>query len=221
MRNRAKLASLALAVSLIVVVTASEALANTLSFSNRNFRTTFTPMSFSSAANGGGIRIECNVTMEGSFHLNSIAKVAGNLIGHITRAIAEQEMCTGGLIWALNGTELQGGVAVPQTLPWHVRYRGFTGALPAITTVRIEIVGASFLGSIIGVACLYRSTEANPVRAILTRNAGGTIASVSLDEAASIPKAVGGGLCPANIFARGTGTFWLLNTTNSISLSLI
>jgi len=94
--------------------------ANRLSVSNRNFRITWTELMFTS----GATSISCPLTLEGSFHYWTIAKVERALIGNISRASFGSASCPGG-----HATALQ------ETLPWHVTYDGFRGVLPRITEI--------------------------------------------------------------------------------------
>src|SRR5438270_9952949 len=105
--------------TVMMALAVSSASAAHLSTGNQNFRTVYTSLNFAEPSGFFGT-ISCRVTMEGSFHSATIAKVIGSLIGYVTRATAAT--CTGG------------GATINQpSLPWHVRYGGFTGTLPSIT----------------------------------------------------------------------------------------
>jgi hypothetical protein len=124
----------------------SSASARELSLSNQSFRAAFSSVE---AAGFGGI-IRCQVTLEGSFHSRTLRKAAGTLIGYITRAISGP--CSGGTTTILTST-----------LPWHVRYSGFVGALPEITSISSHVIGASFrVRESAGIACLVRTTATEP-----------------------------------------------------------
>jgi hypothetical protein len=93
----------------------------------------------------------CHITLEGSLHTRTIAKTAGSLIGYITSAIL-------GPCPSITATVLR------ETLPWHIRYSGFEGTLPAITSDRVHIINAAWrIRESGGVTCLARSTAAEPV----------------------------------------------------------
>jgi len=50
-----------------------------------------------------------------------------------------------------------------ETLPWHIRYSGFEGALPEIRSITARIVNSSWrIGEPGGVGCLARSTATEP-----------------------------------------------------------
>jgi hypothetical protein len=80
-----------------------------------------------------------------------MAKVAGSLIGYITRA--DLGICQAGTATVLTST-----------LPWHVRYSGFRGTLPEINRIFTHIIGASWrVRESGGIACLARSSTSEPV----------------------------------------------------------
>jgi hypothetical protein len=107
-------AAVAIAVMALNVTTAT---ARTLSIGpSQQFRETFNDIESSF----GEIRNDCRLTLEGSLHARTIAKVAGALLGYITRFATGQ--CT------------QGTTILTETLPWHVRY-----APPAPPTGRLEM----------------------------------------------------------------------------------
>jgi hypothetical protein len=153
--------------------------ANRLSINSRLIRIRWTVLTFSAGTNS----IRCALTLEGSFHSGTIRKVERALIGHISRASIAA--CSGGSTTVLN-----------ETLPWHVRYAGFTGTLPTIRTILFQINGLSIgfqpSGSL---RCLLRATEVTPARFIATLEAGGVFSSVSAEEGAEIPLTGEGGLC--------------------------
>jgi hypothetical protein len=110
----------ALCVALAATVMAlgvTTAAARNFSVGNQNFRWTFSNLEFEAA----GVTDTCRVTLEGSLHARTIAKVAGSLLGYITRVTTGQ--CS------------QGTTILNETLPWHLRYEGFSGRLPNITLI--------------------------------------------------------------------------------------
>lgn len=138
---------------------------------------------------GGFQTTRCNVTLEGSFHSRTLSKVAESLIGYINRA-------------SVGGCEAGTATILTETLPWHVRYTSFAGALPNITAISTKVVGTAFrIREPFGIECLSRSTVEAPTTGTYNREAGGRITN-----------AVIGGTIPCGSF---TGT--LSGTSNSIS----
>lgn len=213
--------AMALAGTVVLLVAVGTASANRLSISNQNFRVVWRSLGF--YGTGSGFSAECSVTMEGSFHSRTITKTPGALIGFITR-MAIAHPCPGGEgeVWALNGSErIEAlGLTTFNRLPWHVRYRGFTGSLPNITDLRLEVVDASFIAKQLSLLCLYRSTAASPL--VLVANlSGGTIEAMETDINALIPLSNSSIFCPATAWISGVGTVSLLGTTTSINVRLI
>jgi hypothetical protein len=162
--GRALLLSAVLALTL-----AAGASANRLGFSSPTFRVLFPP----------GVRegfIICPMTLEGSFHSQTIRKIEEALIGYITRAHLHEALCTGG-----TGRFLQ------ESLPWHLRYAAFTGALPAITSIITRAIGVSFSATTLGRTCLYVTTTETPGIAIWGREPFGAIRSFRWGENERIP----------------------------------
>src|SRR5215216_5131223 len=112
--------------------------ARSLSTSSQTFRAGFDRLDFISA-----FSLECPATLEGSLHSRTIAKVAGNLIGYITRAVL--------------GRCIKGSATIlTASLPWHVRYVGFEGTLPAIARLITTYSGSQFQirEPVFGATCL-------------------------------------------------------------------
>jgi len=127
-----------------LVATAS---ARNFSIDNQSLRATFRDVEFHLPA--GSVR--CEVILEGSFHRRTMAKVSGSLIGYITRAVLGP--CGGGTA----SIQLE-------TLPWHIRYSGFQGALPNIISLITHIIEVGIrIREVNGIACLFRSSAAQPV----------------------------------------------------------
>jgi len=80
---------------------------------------------------GGFGTVECEVKLSGSLHTRTATKTVNSLIGYITE-----------------GTVLRcsrGSATINQaSLPWHRRYRSFTGTLPNITGQSETITGAEW-----------------------------------------------------------------------------
>jgi hypothetical protein len=176
----------------------SSASARFLSISNTNIRATFTRVDFE----GGFGTTECRVTLEGSLHSRTIPKVRDTLIGFITSAIVESPRC-------IRGT----ATILTESLPWHVRYVGFTGALPAISTIITNVSGSRFqIREPFGITCL---ASGGIPSGTYTREAGGAISGVAIT-----------GTSPTNCGPEGTlrstgGQLFLLGTTTRISIRLI
>jgi hypothetical protein len=198
----------ALAAAFSLAHAVDSASANHLSYSSQGFRIVWTSLTFSEA--GGNFPIRCPVTLEGSFHSATVAKVREALVGYITRAIVNNPGCTEGQATILR-----------ESLPWHVRYQSFTGALPAITGVRHYLIGAAFqIEPGLGIVCLARSSERFPAAGDAQREAGGNVTTLEPDSTLAIP--VTGTACPeAGIFSGSGEVFVLGSSERRVKLSLI
>jgi hypothetical protein len=124
----------------------ASATARSFNLSSQTIRATFTEVIFEGPF---GVT-NCQVTLEGSLHSRTVVKSVGTLMGYITRA-------------ALGPCSVGTATILALTLPWHVRYAGFTGTLPAISTLVTNMIGASFrIRETFGVFCLARSTTTEP-----------------------------------------------------------
>jgi hypothetical protein len=222
MRNRTKVIMTALTAALTLAVAVSSAGARRVELSNQQIRVVWSTTSKLTFANAeGGLTAACPVTLEGSFHSRTLSKVSGQLIGYITRAALTRASCvfTGGVedVRILNGVE-----TTTNTLPWHIRYDSFTGPLPRIETVRLQLVGASFVLTAFTVPCLYKSTAARPAFGDTTvnRETGAVTGLRALGEK-FIPLFEGGFLCPEEGRFNGLGSVTLLGTTTAISVRLV
>ena len=202
MRTRSKLLFVGLIAAIGLMAAVGTASANRLSVSSRTFTAIWRPLRFTGF--GGAISVTCSVTISGSFHSATIAKVRGALIGHINRATLDNSTCAGG-----SATILQA------SLPWHVRYDSFAGTLPNISRVRLGLVGAAFLLNV-GASCLYRSTAASPAFGNVLVGAGGAVTGLEAESGAAIPLQEGGFLCPAGGNFTNTGA-----VTPAITVRLI
>jgi hypothetical protein len=88
------------AATLLLATAITTASARNLSISEQSFRVTFSSLELVTEL----VTIRCRVTLEGSFHTRTIAKVPGSLVGAISRATVAHP-CTNGEAWADNGTE--------------------------------------------------------------------------------------------------------------------
>jgi hypothetical protein len=211
MRLYSKLFIGALAATALFASLATSASARNLSISNRNIRTAFAPLRFGSES----LTISCNVTLEGTFHSNTINKVINSLVGYITRATVDTPRCSdssGGTARALVRQE---------SLPWHIRYVGFIGTLPNVR-VRLQLINATFrlLGLPFGLSCDYR---ASPFGIVEGPAAGTNIntgnAFLRAEEGQSFESS-SSFLCPRGFF-QGRGAVTLLGTTTPITVRLI
>jgi len=110
-----------------------------------------------------GATTRCALTVEGSLHARTLAKVAGSLIGYITRV-------------DLGACEAGTATVLTTTLPWHVRYSGFEGLLPNITSIITHVIGASWrVREAEGIACLARSSTTEPVIGNYHRETAGRV----------------------------------------------
>jgi hypothetical protein len=218
-RHTTTLVMLAFAIGLLGAQVAS---ANRISTSNRRFRATFTP--FHTEDENGANVVDCDVTLEGSLHSATFAKVGNALIGQITRAEVNRLACNGGAIWLLNGTERIGMTTTTNTLPWHVRFVSYQGALPTFTGVTIVIIGFSMLvdSEEIADACLYASTTIEPYEATFNVGRGGVVSGLRNETATGIPFVSGGPFCWGTYHVGGQAIVRVLgSTTTGITLTLI
>ncbi|MGN6189049.1 MAG: hypothetical protein ACTHOE_09130 [Conexibacter sp.] len=143
-----KLLLAAVGATVLLGALVSTASATRLESSSQTLRTAFTSVRFRETF---GSTTDCAVTLEGSLHSRTIQKVAGTLIGYITRA--DLGPCAG------TGT----ATILTETLPWHVRYLAFSGTLPNITRLIINVIGSAFRVRFpTGSNCLARSTPEEP-----------------------------------------------------------
>jgi hypothetical protein len=216
MHIRTRLALASLAATLVFAAAADLAGARRIEVSEQRFRVVFPRVGYSSE----GTNVECSITLAGSFHSRTISKVSGQLIGYITSGNVHRP-CNAGEAWLLNGTERLPDGTAPATLPWHVRYESFSGTLPNITRIKIQIIGYSYLEICIGTSCLYKSTAARPV-ALFLEVSGGKITSANWDEAMRVPLFISGGiLCPAELVLAGAGEVTAAETTTRIAVRLV
>lgn len=197
----------ALAAALTMALAVGAARANTLSYSSQAFRIIWVSLTFSES--GGNFPITCPVTLEGSFHSRTVAKVRDALVAFITRALVNNPACSEG-----NATILS------ESLPWHVTFQGFSGALPSIISVRHYLIGAAFqIEPGLGIICLARSSARFPAAGDASREAGGNVTSLTPDSSLAIP--VTGTNCPSAGIFSGSGEVFVQGTTTRVRLTLI
>jgi hypothetical protein len=210
MRDHTKLVLAGLAATLLMAFAVTTANANHLSVSNQAFRVTWSLLTLS--GEGGSPTIKCPLTLEGSFHSATIAKTLGLLIGYVSRAIFGAGMaCQGGSATVLTNT-----------LPWHVTYEGFSGRLPAITSVRLLLRRVALVEEWLSVLCLYKENGTEQAAGEVTVEAGGNATRLVPDSTIRLPLFEGGIFCPNKGGFTGEGeTFLLGSTTTRIRLTLI
>lgn len=206
MRNRTKLIFTGLTAALLMSLAVSVASANSLSTSEPKFKAVWGQLRF--VEEGGGTLVECPVTLEGSFHSSTIAKVPGSLIGHVSRAV--KGAC---------GTEQ--ATILTATLPWHVTYQGIRGTLPNPEGIRVLLLGASFRLRIFGfIFCLSVTTAESPsngiIEGITYREGNGTVSTLSPEPSDSIPC---GGF--SGRFASAANVYRLGTTNQDVLIRLI
>lgn len=115
---------------------------------NQSIRAAFSEVIFREP---GGASTNCHVTLEGSLHSSTIAKVLGTLIGSVTRA-------------TLGRCEVGTATILTEALPWNIRYSGFQGRLPEITSLIVHVPGFAVRSRLSnGITCLSTSEANEPV----------------------------------------------------------
>jgi hypothetical protein len=122
---------------------------------------------------GGFGRTACPLlTLTGSLHSETIAKVSRSLIGYVNDARSSGGAC-GGVITSTT--------VLRELLPWHVRYQSFSGSLPSISTVVTTVIGFEYrIREGFGITCLFRSTEAQPLTMTWSLEAGSAVSSATI-----------------------------------------
>jgi hypothetical protein len=192
---------------LLLAVTAGSASARSISSSNQNIRGTWRSLEFASSL----VTVRCPLTLEGSFHTRTIAKVERSLIGAVMGAILKQESCTNGR-----------STPRSETLPWHLTYESFAGTLPNISNVNILIVSFRFLFYSTGCSNGEYGTETDNITGRARREAGGAITALEPVEGRTTMTLVSvREFCPASGRMRGGGDVTVLSSANRITLTLI
>jgi hypothetical protein len=155
---RTKLILAGLTAALVMAFAANSASARNLSISHGElWLVTWEQLRFVS---GGVPVVECDVTLDGSFHYRTFLKVRDSLVGYITRAISNHCLTGSATILTTN-------------LPWHIRYQSFEGTLPNITGIRLRLILAEFrLHTSINTFCLARTSETEPAEGVARLSAG-------------------------------------------------
>jgi hypothetical protein len=146
--NRCKLLLATLGAAALLCAAAGAASARNFSLSTQTLRATWRELEVSEQL---GVTVRCQLTLEGSFHARTHAKVAGSLIGYVNRAV-------------LGGCPIFEWRLLTETLPWHLRYRQFTGPLPSILSYSMDLVGFALrIRDSLGRSCLGTSTATEPL----------------------------------------------------------
>jgi hypothetical protein len=206
MQRRTKLVVAGLAAALAFGALSSTSSANRIALSGRQWRATWNKLRYV-----GFVTIECHVTIEGSFHSRTLSKVLEALIGYVTRATVDSTNCTGGSARALT-----------ETLPWHIRYGGFTGTLPKIETILLKVAGFRYLIQWGTIECLFASTVSSPMKPTMNINTTtGVAESLRWDETAEIPISSGSSTCSSYRFEGTVNSFTEGPTTTKITVTLV
>jgi len=165
MRTCRRLLSTTLIVAVMLAATGS-ATAARLSLNEQPFQATWARLRMGDVSGLTTAWVECPVTLEGSFHSATLAKVARSLVGLVTRA--NLGTCTNG-----------SATLLIERLPWHLRYRSFSGTLPRISAVGLALEGLAARISV-GITCLF-ITEGEQVELSLRLEAAGTVTGARLE----------------------------------------
>ena len=179
MRTRTKLLIAAIAATALLGMAVSGASARSLEIRNsaNGFSIAWSPLRFAAVGREGA----CPVTLEGTYAAATIAKRAGTSMGRITGA--NVGTCTRNTATFLR-----------ETLPWEVQYQSFTGTLPTITTVSLNLIRMSFKENLEGIECLAATRVEQPAGGIATIEANGAITGFRADETRGIETS-GGFFC--------------------------
>jgi hypothetical protein len=181
----------------------SSASAGRFEFSNQAIMAQWRSVEFNAAF--GTTR--CQVTLEGTLHSRTMVKTVGSLMGYITRAILGP--CATGSMTILT-----------ETLPWHVRYSGFTGTLPEIVSIIAHIIGFSKREREQGgITCLERTTATRPAVITFHRD---PITHVLTEAGLSGRIGTGAECFGAELtFTSDSGRVSVSNSATSVNVSLI
>jgi len=211
----------ALIVTVLLAAVVSTATAARLSISNQNIRATWTSLEFVSP---GVLTVRCQLTLEGSFHTRTVAKVTRSLIGAVTKAQFKQESCTNGSFATFNGVDRYNGTTSPNTLPWHITYESFAGTLPNINAVNILLQRFRFGITVPGICTGQYGAETDRLSYSASLGASREVSALTPIEgrnSASLIRRDAGLACPPTQLFRAGGTVSLLGNTTRITITLI
>jgi hypothetical protein len=190
--RRILLASLVVAAFVLLQAGSAAAMRFEMPNGERGFRFRWISLDFILGAN----TINCEIRLRGSFHSKTINKVTGALVGYVEEAIFIN-LCT------------NGGAArfLTENLPWHIRYASFSGSLPRINAINLQLIGMrAQIVPMGGPTCLMTTTTINPLYLIAAvEESENTFASIAPNETVGIP--VMGMGCPGEVRLRNRGTF--------------
>lgn len=202
MPTHSKAAMVGLAAAMLMALAVGTASARNLSSSNQQIRSTFRSIEFSAEGLGTD---RCELTLEGSLHGRSMAKVPNTLIGYITRVSTANCTLTTAIL----------------SLPWHIRYVGFSGSLPNIILLAVKIRFFFSFGAL-GFICLG---EPEVEFYFVRETATGRLTAVDVTAILSFSLRSGGGFgCPSetgSLRAPNNGTLTQLGNSNAITVTLI
>jgi hypothetical protein len=192
MRTHTKWLLSGLAAAVLLGLGLSSASAKRIQISEQRFYIIWSTLQFREAMELQ--RVECPVTLLGSFHSRTISKVSGLLVGHIRHAILATERCT-------NGT----AVILPTSLPWNLRFHGFSGTLPRIELIWLQLIVFSYKVTT-GIECLYVTTATEPeiIEFSVARETG-LVTNGAAAIGFSIRPLIGPPLCPTSTLGSFLG----------------
>jgi hypothetical protein len=189
MRHTSTRPAIAFATVIAVLVAACSASAAGIRINERHFTAEWERLTFT----GSGIDITCPVTIGGSFHSGSFTVRSAVQIGVVLSAQVIDAECEEG-----------GGLILARVLPWRILYESLEGSLPYFRSVGLQFVGSGIELDVLGLACLYASTERAPIKAdAFMGEESSDVTSIAFDAAATIPKSSGSETCPASVTLRG------------------
>jgi hypothetical protein len=171
MLARSRLLLAALGALLLLSASVSTASARNLSLNETGFSVRWSAYKIVTATG----TTECPVTMQGTFHRRTFTKTAGLLIGSLTHVTINDAACTNGR--ARVRTE---------TLPWHYRYRRFSGTLPSVTEYGFDFLLWRIRITISGAECEFTTSAEEPAVGSLNVGASGEARTLTLDPDAEI-----------------------------------
>ncbi|HMI90651.1 MAG TPA: hypothetical protein VK509_04770 [Polyangiales bacterium] len=179
-----------LIVALTFGIAASGASANRLSVSEEDAEIIW-PEAEDVNFNAGGNTVECSITLLGSFHSRTIKKIANMLVATVSHATLGD--CD-------NGTGI-----IDTRPPWHVRYVNFTGTLPNLTGVTIQLTGPRFTINHTGSGATCITVANSPANSRANVGAGGLVTGLTSLGTPTIPLDDVGGSFLCDL--AGTGAF--------------
>lgn len=171
--NRCKLVLATLGAAVLLCAAVGTASARSFSSSTQAMRATWHEFEIREI---NGATVLCPLTLEGSMHARTFAKVSEALIGYVNRAV----------LGPVEGCPLFEWRLLTETLPWHIRYRSFSGLLPNIVTIVESVVGFAFqFRESLGASCLTRTTASEPLILTYARASGGGLTEVTASGSAA------------------------------------